>query len=68
MFQPFPFNTPQIHFGFDTIEQLGQEVEKLGGGSILDVAKRSSKGANPSSRPWQPRSFTWDRKTAWGPR
>jgi alcohol dehydrogenase len=30
MFQNFPFNTPLIHFGFDTIRQLGQEVERLG--------------------------------------
>lgn len=30
MFQTFPFNTPLIHFGLDTINLLGQEVEKLG--------------------------------------
>ena len=30
MFQSFPFNTPLIHFGMDTIKQLGQEVERLG--------------------------------------
>jgi alcohol dehydrogenase class IV len=30
MFQTFPFNTPLIHFGLDTIKQLGREVEKLG--------------------------------------
>jgi alcohol dehydrogenase len=54
MFQTFPFNTPLIHFGIDTIQQLGQEVHKLGAkrallitgptiakSTVLDKAKAS---------------------------
>jgi len=37
MFQSFPFNTPLIQFGFDTIKQLGQEVEKLGSKRALVI-------------------------------
>lgn len=37
MFQSFPFNTPLIQFGFDTIKQLGPEVEKLGSKRALVI-------------------------------
>ncbi|MBN1103447.1 MAG: iron-containing alcohol dehydrogenase [Deltaproteobacteria bacterium] len=54
MFQTFPFSTPLIHFGLDTIHLLGQEVVRLGAkrsllitgptiseSSILEKAKAS---------------------------
>lgn len=37
MFQSFPFNAPLIQFGFDTIKQLGPEVEKLGSKRALVI-------------------------------
>ena len=37
MHQVFPFTTPLIQFGMDTIDTLGQEAKNLGAGKVLIV-------------------------------
>lgn len=45
MFQQIVFNTPNIVFGMDTIQQLGQQAKKLGAGRVLLVTGPNVKEA-----------------------
>lgn len=45
MFQQIVFNTPNIIFGMDTIQQLGQQAKKLGAGRVLLVTGPNVKEA-----------------------
>ncbi len=45
MFQQIVFNTPNIIFGMDTIQQLGQQAKKLGAGRALLVTGPNVKEA-----------------------
>jgi len=45
MFQTIPFHTPSILFGMDTIQQLGKQAKKLGGGRTLLVSGPNVKEA-----------------------